>query len=277
MIDKNNVAVILIIILAIVFFGFLSFDRSASLKKKTPSDNSQTDTTTKQNVNTSSVEETQSITIDPRDLQEGVKVESGVIYFYGKEKGYIDSKGVNIRLGDGYISFAGNPGEIAPPSFEGATSFYYNDLEISTYIACPYKICHSKDTISYKCSGPLVQSNENLEEKWEYCETNRSNYLSQYEFSAANGNGFATGGEISYGWYKLYMKKFNSINLFLFGNLGEPLNRDETDQAKINHLSGKGYLDELLQEKKNQEKIAQWDAFAKSVQFSFAKTTDAKK
>lgn len=271
MIDKKNVAVILIIILAITFFGFLSYDRSGSSEKEVPS-GSQAGTKTEKN-STTPIAEEKKITIDSKDLQSGVKVENGIVYFYDKEKGSINGKIITMRLGDGYLSFAGEAGKIVPQPF-GASGFYYDGLEISTYAVCPYEVCHRSEKISYRCDGPLILSNEGWDTKWEYCEKHDPNYISQYEFSAANGNGFTSGGEISYRWYKLYMKRFSNVNLFFFGNLGESLERNETDQTKVSELSSEKYLDLLLQDKKGLGKIATWDTFVRDAIFSLAKPVD---
>lgn len=205
-----------------------------------------------------------------RGLQEGVNIKSNKVYFYNKEKGSINGKNINIKLGDGYISFDGDLTKVSFYPFEdtGNTGFFYNNLEISSRFACPYAVCSDNSKVTYGCDGPLVSVKDGLAAKWEYCQTDKKDYLSQFEFSPANGTGFATGGPVSYSWYKLYIRKFGNTNLFLFGNLGESFDYpDETDKTKINTLSSKEYLDEFLQKEENKKLIKEWDDFVQNIKF----------
>jgi hypothetical protein len=205
-------------------------------------------------------------------LQDGVNIKSDKVYFYDEEKGSVSGKNIKIKLGDGNLSFEGDLTKLSFYPFEDSenTGFYYNNLEVSTGFACPYGICTHPEKINFKCDGPLVsRKGEGPEIKWDYCQTNNNDYLAQYEFGPDNGNGFSTGGEIGYGWHKLYIKKFGNSNLFFFGYLGEPYfsNEQKSDWDKIKELSDKKYLDGLLQQEDNKKLIKGWDDFVQNIKF----------
>lgn len=203
-------------------------------------------------------------------LQQGVALINNEIYFYGQKKGYIDGKKLYIETGDGFTSFDGDISKVIPPMMDYMGSFSYDTLEISDSFGRPYgEYLQDQDKINFKCDGPLEYNEDGTPAaKWAYCQTNNKDYLSQYEFSEFSGQPFSTGGGYSLRWYKLYIKKFGDTNLFFFGDLdGEYLDNDETDNAKIKHLSSKEYLDELLQREENKELIKQWDNFVQNVQY----------
>ncbi len=153
----------------------------------------------------------------------------------------------------------------------GATSFDYNGLEISDKARCPYAICKPVNEVSYKCDGPLIyESNDDPAPNY-YCETNGRDNLTQYEFSPANGTGFATGGGYITGWYKLYIKKFGNKNIFFFGNLkGDTYDTDidSADSKKFKKLSQKAYLDEILRDEENKKRIAEWDKIFENISYN---------
>ena len=69
----------------------------------------------------------------------------------------------------------------------------------------------------------------------------------------------------------MYIKKVNEQNLFFIGSL----KGDNTDRESLNYqsvydkLSTQEYLDEILEDKENQEKIKQWDYFIEKINFEF--------
>lgn len=207
------------------------------------------------------------------------------IYSLGLERGFIKGDEIIIYLYEGYLdedkkqqykksknlSFVGNINKIEFPSILIPKNFYYNRLEITTEVKGPYQIYKPVTKVNYQCDGPLIYYSNGEPVNYQYCETNGKDFLTQYEFSAADGIGFATGGGHSDRWYKLYIKKVNEQNLFFIGELkGDFADTDFSNYEKeFNRLSTQEYLDEIIEDKENQEKIKQWDYFIEKTNFEF--------
>lgn len=198
--------------------------------------------------------------VEEDSLAEGVTLEDDKIFFYGKEVGYIEDGFIRIKFGNGYISFKGELGKITPYPFERESGFFYDGLEISDTIACRYGICKFYEKLNYECNGPIIKSEDIVTPQWDGCQSNNKDYLTQYEFDAGNGNGFATGAEVDFSWYKFYMRKLGDTDLYFFGNLGEPWWEGNIN-PNAEHIKTKTYLNEILQDETNKQTVARWDAF----------------
>lgn len=229
---------------------------------KTNINNPQDDASTTNNTSANNIESKPS----QNEISNGIDIKNNKIFFYNEEKGFVDGNKLNIKLDGWIISFDGNPANITFGEPAGATNFYYNNLEISDQAKCPYAICKPVNEVNYKCDGPLIYKKNGDPAPNYYCETNGKDSLTQYEFSPANGNGFATGGEYDTKWYKLYIKKFGNKNIFFFGNLkGDTYYLD--DSKKREKLSQKTYLDEILRDEENRKRIAEWNKIVENVSY----------
>lgn len=206
-----------------------------------------------------------------------VYLKDNVIYHGDEIRGFLADDKINIYLGDEILTFEGDLKKLSFGIVEGMNwNFYYDTLEISNTFQGPYAIYEktNMDKISYKCDGSLLVTSKGEQFPNYYCETNSKDFLSQYEFSAANGNGFATGGGYSEFWYKLYIKKINGINYTFSSRLiGDTTDSDDkhSNIKKYNEdyqrLSNKKYLDEILTDEENKKKIEEWDEFIENVKF----------
>ena len=189
---------------------------------------------------------------------------------------------------DKTFSFVGSLDKINPVdgAFYGARdlwAFYYgDDFEVTNQLNGPYAV-YTNDvkasTMNFKCDGPSVNYTNGkdpfdlnrVEVPWFYCETNGEDWLTQYEFSGAEGLVIMTGGGYGERWYKLYLKKVKGENLIFIGTLsGDDIDTEDSYEGgaealkKMRAVSSKAYLDELLKKEDNIKKIAEWDAFVKS-------------
>jgi|GEM_PF-1453301 hypothetical protein len=266
--DKRKVISILAIISAIVFL-FLAYAAFFSPKE---SANDTVNSKQEQSGQEQPAEKQIPETISDEepitdDLPESVTVSDSKIFFYEKEAGYIEDSIIHIRMEDGYVSFKGELGKITPYPFERKSGFFYDGLEVSDTVACRYAICEFYDTVSYACDGPIIKKESLITPQWAGCESNGKDYLAQYEFDAGNGNGFTTGGEVDYSWYRFYMRRFGDKDLFFFGNMGESWWEGNPD-PNAEHIKTKAYLDELLTDETNKQTIARWDEFVNSLDFT---------
>jgi len=205
-----------------------------------------------------------------------------------KERGLYSNNTFHLLLNNGVtISFSGSKELLRLIYFPFAylqetmpdfslLGFSYNDLDVTTSISSPYAIYKPVESVNYKCDGSLVKHNylnetgpENV--PYEYCMTNNIDFLSQYEFNAAQAVVITTGGEITYTWKKIYIRKFNDKNIFFIGNLkggdADSIELDE-NKAKYNEITSKNYLDKLLKDPYNAKKIKQWDDFVKNIKLN---------
>ncbi len=207
-------------------------------------------------------------------LAEGVTLSDNRISFYGKEAGYIEDGTINIRFSGGYVSFKGSLDKITPYPFEKDSGFFYDGLEVSDTVACRYGICDFYDEVSYACDGPIIKREDVITPQWAGCESNGKDYLAQYEFDAGNGNGFTAGGEVDYGWYRFYVRRFGDADIFFFGNLGESWQKGNPD-PDMERIKTKAYLEEILEAEANKQMIARWDEFVKNLDFTCAEAEEA--
>ena len=204
-----------------------------------------------------------------------VYLKDNVIYYGDEARGFLADDKINIYLRDEILSFEGDVKKLSFGIVEGMDyNFYYDNLEISNTFRRPYAFPGeiNMNKVSYKCDGPLLIGGKIPNY---YCKTNNEDLLSQFEFSAANGNGFATGGGYSEFWYKLYIKKINGINYTFSSRLiGDTIDSDDkySNVKKYDEdyqrLSNKKYLDEILTDEENKKKIEEWDEFVEKITFT---------
>ncbi len=215
------------------------------------------------------------VVLDPfKNSETGIELkDDGNIYFYNDKRGYIKDGEIFISFKDDVILFNGNLEKITPYAVDGPENFYYNGLEVSTTFKGPYAVYTNLDQITYFCDEAMLRYNDldfmGLGRKkinFQYCETNEKDMLTQFEFSAADGIGFATGGEAVEKWYKLYIRKISGRDFIFIGKLkGEYVNthseNNEEFKERISYISSKKYLDEVLEDEENKERIKEWDRF----------------
>jgi hypothetical protein len=221
--------------------------------------------------------------IDQRygDISE-ITVRDNIIYDSGNiQIGSVNNSLISMNFGDGKIFFKGAIDKIKPRlPLEGVNFFYYDELLISDYINGPYSMYKTSSEIIYNCDGPSLHYKNNdpmdIDRKdipYYYCQTNKTDFLSQYEFSAAE-TGFATGDMPVERWYKLYIKKINNKNIFFIGelednaylyNLHSYMDNDGMGNEKYKEVSSQNHLDNLLDNALNKDKIAKWDNFVENV------------
>ncbi len=189
-----------------------------------------------------------------------------------------------IEFYDNEFSFSWDIDKIKPHWIDWTENFFYNWLEVSKTFKWPYRYGEADiENISFSCDWSLILWKW---VDWEYCETNWVDFLSQFEFSPADWIGFATWGELDEQWYKLYIKKINEINYIFIGKIWDRLDIkpwlcDEEKSSKCHnseedinnyneyikerdYISSKNYLDKILENSLNKEKIKDWDIFVNS-------------
>jgi len=203
----------------------------------------------------------------------GTENDSNIIYDDTNkyELGFKKDDKLNIYLGGGTASFAGNADKLRFLIPESSSFYYpikafrYDDLEIASEIRRPYGGEEVISTISYKCDGPFLK-----EEIYYNCQTNGVDFLSQDEFSDVAPTSLVTGGGTERKWRKFYAKRFNGVDIIFIGELdGEYADPTEPDyQNRYKVLATKDYLDTILQKKENIEKISKWEEFINGLKFT---------
>ncbi len=164
--------------------------------------------------------------------------------------------------------------------------FSYNDLEISPKLYSPYRINQTIETpaenakITYKCDGSLAKQMLERTKKYTenfpnfYCETNGKDYLTQYEFGAADGYPvLTTGAEVGESWEKIYIKKVAGLNYIFRGSVWRVGgNADDSNiwwsidepEDKYKRVTSKSNLDELIKDPEFTKSLALWQPIVDS-------------
>jgi len=219
-------------------------------------------------------------------VSENVNVKDNIIYhyvvtkyadkedeIYKEERGYIKGGKNHITISGKTFSFQGDLSKLNFGSAAGESGIFYNGLEISTNFKAPYVGSKDQIKIVYKCDGPFAKDYDDY-----YCQTNEIDYVEQYEFSHYTGTGFTTGGEHPPLWYKIYAKRINDVDFIFNGRLSGEYTSDKdwmncaiwAEHADyycdgVGKYATKEYLDQLLQDKVNQQKIKEWGEFVESL------------
>lgn len=203
------------------------------------------------------------------------------IYFSGIKRGEIVGQKVSLDLGeDVRVTFPGKFGDFqysghGLPEEADATIIHAvsvkldpaseNSVSISDFVTAPYQSDDLVALVRYRCDGSLVKGGGGKDVPNYYCETNGKDFLSQYEFSTAGTSSFATGDAPWIGWYKLYIKKAGSKNIFIFMELGPENGLGEYGTDEISIHSKKSFLDTLLAKPDIAKRIVQADTFVKNL------------
>lgn len=129
------------------------------------------------------------------------------------------------------------------------------------------------EEITFSCDGPLAYE-KGVEEQLPsfYCETNGEDFLEQYEFNSIPVQ-LGTGGGFAEYWKKIYIRKIDGENFVFMGALNGEGAHDRgkeyntitpSGQEEYEKYANKAYLDQILADPENQERIASWDAFVES-------------
>lgn len=215
-----------------------------------------------------------------------IRVIDGKIYNFSVERGIILDGALagkmQIRLDhDILATFQGDPkyltfwngmygGEDRPDS-DFDYFFKYKYIEVTTQLQTPYGqgLSTLKKGVSYNCNGPFI-----VDREFFYCETNKKDFLSQYEKNGAESFVVTTGGdydpEVDGYWKKMYVRKIGNTDVFFIVNLIDPgtMKANQEDNVEVNRNS-KEYLDSLLTLAENKSMIKDVDAFVKSMELSF--------
>ena len=220
-----------------------------------------------------------------------ISVKDNKIFYSGEERVFIENDILNIILDGKIISFPGDIEKIGFVPINTFKQFYYGDKEhpnlliFTGSVVGPYKTYEPTEKVNYECNGSLAD-NGNLD--FYLCETNGENFLTQFEFNAADSLGFATGGGVDATWRKIYIKKVGDIDLIFIGRLdqffdypkasagisstpcqdGADYNQEMCDRLKT--VESEDYLLELIKDPEVQNKISEWDRFVKETDFKIS-------
>jgi len=199
-----------------------------------------------------------------------VYLKDNIIYSGDKARGFLANDKINIFLKDKVFSFKGDLQKLSfGPAAGMDGNFYYDGLEVSNIFKGPYAIYRDidMDKITYKCGGSLLVTSAGKQLPNFNCKTNGKDSLSQYEYSAASGNGFATGAPYSLRWYKLYAKNIDGTNFIILGSLtGGSLGSDSSDfSQEYGTFSTQKYLDGILKDEINKQMIKKLDGFVENL------------
>ena len=207
----------------------------------------------------------------------GVVVKDGIIYYNREKRGSVTGEKITVIFGDKEeITLEGEPGKLMLGGIideNEFSQFTYDDLHVTTRICGPYMIYRQVKNPTYACDGSFMTDNEGNQEPHYYCDTNGKDYISQYEFNGVtsycseDGTGFATGGEVTKTWNKMYMKKINGKNIYIFGMLKQDfIDLYEAKEGVYQNTISKKYLDTLLSDNENKETVKKWDTIVQSLE-----------
>lgn len=219
------------------------------------------------------------------------------IYCFDQKVGYLKDNRVYMQLDSSIVSFI--PQSLDPsnpdlPAFdikqlscqnadwanENYTygNFSYLGLEISGKVFGPYAIYKpivtysENNQVTYKCDGSLVKTGEKYRDNVPTlnCQTNDTNLLAQYEFSAASGSPqLTTGGEYGVAWKKVFIKRGINLNYFFIGNVSNDFNDywlAGDAIGKYRKTSSNESLNKLLNRPDVTAKLDAWQEMVKSFQ-----------
>ena len=114
------------------------------------------------------------------------------------------------------------------------SKYYYNGLSINL----PNER-YQNQKIIYQCTSPLLANQPYFD-----CQTNNSDFLTQYEFGKDYYQ-FSTGGGFPLTWKKIYIKRINGIDIIFEGRLAADnyWPTDENTQELIDRIESKEYLE----------------------------------
>jgi len=114
------------------------------------------------------------------------------------------------------------------------SKYYYNGLSINL----PNKK-YQNQKILYQCTSPLLASQPYFD-----CQTNNSDFLTQYEFGKDYYQ-FSTGGGFPLTWKKIYIKRINGMDIIFEGRLAADnyWPTDDNTQELIDRIESKEYLE----------------------------------
>lgn len=179
------------------------------------------DSRTKPNIENKHDLENTSETITPQKTMDnsvnykdnfGLELRNNEITFYGKKRGWISGNRIYISFQNNIYSFEFQDGidKLSFHEMEGFESvIYYNGLTINL----PDEQGIYDPKIAYNCDTPLLRG-----QPYEYCQTNGTNMLDQYEFGGAYRQ-FSTGGGHGLCWSKIFIQKIDDKNIIFEGGL----------------------------------------------------------
>lgn len=217
-----------------------------------------------------------------------VSVQEGVLYNFSFPRGTVDGKKLHVTLDQNTIeaTFESDPKNIAfwnGVFGDSSDSNVYHQrfdhffkikdkyLEIATKFEGPYSYGVSQS--KFQCDGPFVKDSAYF-----YCETNKKDFLSQYEFNGTGAFIGSTGGDFLKDWRKIYVRQVGDKQIFFLLHLkGEFLSTDEAKDKKNAvglQIASKEYLDSILKDPENKKRITEADKFIQSIQFRLLNTQD---
>lgn len=181
---------------------------------------------TQQNVATpSSTEEAVTEVAETEDDYNFALKNENDIYLAGEKVGDVLPDGtVTLEYDGKMISFKAGSGDDTPEEIVGKIFNMNNDqtgkrslmydnhygyLDIGKTFFGPYDTMKdfNPENISFECDGTAILDLADGKVKVAKCETNGTDYLTQYECSPGAVNPIVTGGEVTLSWEKNYVKK----------------------------------------------------------------------
>lgn len=178
------------------------------------------------------------------------------IYYHGKKIGTLNNGKIYISFLESIYSFVGNPKDLTKINFGNIDDiYYYKDLSINL----PNKN-REEVHIQYECTSSLLPS-----KPYFYCETNKENYLTQYEFGE-DFRQLSSSGEFPFKWKKIYIKNIGGKDIVFEGVLeGDTYySIDFPSQQEIDRIQSKEYLESIIQKNVNKEKEKIWEDMVRS-------------
>jgi len=135
------------------------------------------------------------------------------------------------------------------------SKYYYKGLSINL----PNKR-YQNQKIIYQCTSPLLANQPYFD-----CQTNNSDFLTQYEFGKDYYQ-FSTGGGFPLTWKKIYIKRINGIEIVFEGQLAADnyWPTDDNTQELIDRIESKEYLEYIKSLPINKYNEQVWEQIVES-------------
>lgn len=207
------------------------------------------------------IEENKSTEIETKINSQNVEWDNEIVKDIKKETIKITKKIWNQEIS---LSFNWDKSKFIDSWLEWANSFYYDWLfvtnlsELSNLCWAYYNRIPKK--VEYECNWPLIK-----EVPYSACYTNGKDYLSQFEFAAFSDGWWCWW--YTEQWNKIYIKNIKWIDFIFAWKLKWDTVKSDSINYKndYNKLSQKKYLESILNDEQNIEKIKDWNNIVSNI------------